>query len=946
MRRLARPLRRFRHFRRFRRFRDSRPALALLPVVVAVFALVAPRARGAEAGSARVQGPDAPWRTIVTEHYRIHYPSRPEGDFAPFARDVASRIEGIHRVVVAAVGWEAKGPIQVVIRDPVGEANGLAVPLVGQPLVELWRTEPESDSSLGHERSWAELVTTHELVHIHHLLRPQSAPTLLEKLLALPVGPLARKAPRWVVEGYATLLEGRLTGTGRPSSPYRAAVLREWAREGKLPAYDALSRTGGFRGGGMAYLVGSAFLEWLERQEPATPDVLVGLWKRLASRRRRGFDDAFRATFGRSARDAYDRFRAEVTHDALELERAARTRGIVEGTPFTRVEGDLTDLAVSPDGTRLLARVLPRKGPGLAVWDLDGARPARRERTGARDADVEKRPAPDAPADVAPRVPVVEPASFLPRVDGAVGGQPRWLDAERVGLFLKRPDAEGVLVLRPAVWTPGEDRLREGVPLPPAPVSVERDGAGFRARVDGVELSLPFEPIGPVAVDARRRFVWGTATVDGIWNVVRAPLGRGADGLSAGPVEVLTRTAAACWGPAPVPDGSAVFFARLTATGVEVRRLAAPAPLPGAEAPLASASPPFAPGTVLPPPGGADLLPPPVEPPSSAPYDAWAETKVRSRSTLSISPSGTSYGIGVGGRDVIGRLAWQLLGVLGDGAGPRGASGALAYRGLPFAPAVRLFSLLERPSSQRFVAVEGVDRQRTGGELSFEWRSLASTRLTLRPALAAERIAPQEPSSPSATRLVAGLDASVARSVSRGDSWGLSAAAAATLQAGRTSGDPWSLLRVRASLGLGTPLAPFGARVEAGWLGGTPGTYDLFRLGGPDARLTAPSLEAVDLAQAALPSFLATGDRLLSLRGWVGGTVRLYLEHAAVWSDPSGRPAFQRIAGLELSLDRLVSGGTVETFLGRLGLTAGLHRTLDGELRGRTVATLVLTAEP
>ena len=889
-----------------------------------------------------MQAPDAPWSTIVTAHYRIHYPSRPEGNFEPFAREVASRIEGIHRVVVAAVGWEAKGPIQVVIRDPVGEANGLAVPLVGQPLVELWRTEPESDSSLGHARSWAELVVTHELVHIHQLLRPQSVPTLIEKLLALPVGPVARKAPRWVVEGYATLLEGRLTGTGRPSSPYRAAVLREWAREGKLPPYDALSRTGGFRGGGMAYLVGSAFLEWLERLQPGTPDVLLTLWKRLASSRRRGFPDSFRATFGLSPQDAYDRFRAEVTHDALDLEREVAARGVVEGTPFTRVDGDVSDLSVSPDGKRLLARVLPRRAAGVAVWDLEPRAAGEERGTGPRKA----RTAPEEPPDAPPRVPEEKPASFLPRIDGAVALEPRWLDADRIGLLLKRPDAEGILVRRPAVWTPEGDRLAEGLPLPPRPATVERDGAGWKARVDGVAFSLPFEPIGPIAVDAERRFVWGTTAVDGIWNVVRAPLERSVSGTEAGPVEVLTRTPAACWGPAPLPDASAVFFSRLTATGVEVRRLAAPAPLPSSSEPLVAGATPFAPGTVLPPPAGPDLLPPPVEPPPAAPYDAWAETKVRSRSTLTIAPSGTAYGIGLGGRDVVGRLSWQLLGVFGDGAGPRGASGAVAYRGLPFSPELHLFSLLERPSSQRFVPAEGADRQRTGAELSFTRLSLGQTRLALRPALAAERVLPREGSAPAATRLLAGLDASVSRAVSRGDQWGLSAGFGTTLQAGSTSGDSWRLLRLRAAFGLDTPLAPFSARVDAGWLGGAPGPYDLFRLGGADPELTAPSLEAVRLQAAAFPAFLSTGNRLLSFRGSVGRVVRLYLQHAAVWSAADGREAFLRVWGVELTLDGLLSRAPAETFLGRLGLTAGLHRPLDGMLRGRTVATVVLTARP
>jgi hypothetical protein len=66
-----------------------------------------------------------------------------------------------------------------------------------------------------------------------------------------------------VSEGYATYVEGRLTGSGRPYGVMRPAMLRQWALEGRLPTYAQLSSWGDFQGMAMAYLVGSAFLEWL-----------------------------------------------------------------------------------------------------------------------------------------------------------------------------------------------------------------------------------------------------------------------------------------------------------------------------------------------------------------------------------------------------------------------------------------------------------------------------------------------------------------------------------------------------------------------------------------------------------------------------------------------------------------------------------------------------------
>ena len=243
------------------------------------------------------------------------------------------------------------------------EANGAAFPLFPRPHVVLWKTEPEPDSVIGHHRGWAELLLAHELGHMHHLLRPPRKPGLWERWTAV-VGPVTRKSPRWVIEGYATLIEGKLTGSGRPHSAIRASVLRQWAIEGKLPAYEALNRTDGFLGGSMAYLGGSAYLEWLETRS-GDPNIFQALWARMAGRR--DFDGSFQATFGFAPKDGYQRFCAELTHTAMELERRVQAQGLREGEIVTQLKGWVTDLALSPDGSKLLARVLDPKKPGLYV---------------------------------------------------------------------------------------------------------------------------------------------------------------------------------------------------------------------------------------------------------------------------------------------------------------------------------------------------------------------------------------------------------------------------------------------------------------------------------------------------------------------------------------------------------------------------------------------------
>ncbi len=107
-----------------------------------------------QAAPERLQAPDAHWKTFKTVHYRIHFPASPAGGFEPFAREIASKVEGIHARVTEWVGYEAKGPIDILVRDPVMDANGMAVPLLQRPFVELWKTPPEPESAIGHFNNW------------------------------------------------------------------------------------------------------------------------------------------------------------------------------------------------------------------------------------------------------------------------------------------------------------------------------------------------------------------------------------------------------------------------------------------------------------------------------------------------------------------------------------------------------------------------------------------------------------------------------------------------------------------------------------------------------------------------------------------------------------------------------------------------------------------------
>ena len=187
--------------------------------------------------TASAQSTDESWRTVHTEHFRLHYPA----DSEAWALHAAQRLEAIRALVAPAVGHAPRQIVDIVVMDPFAQANGFAIPFLNGPRMGVFPTAPDPADGIGHYRSWAEDLILHEDVHLAHLLRPSRNPFL--RLLLGGIGgisPISVESPAWVVEGYATVLEGRLTGLGRPNSDGRAAFLRTLAADGQLPPYDEL----------------------------------------------------------------------------------------------------------------------------------------------------------------------------------------------------------------------------------------------------------------------------------------------------------------------------------------------------------------------------------------------------------------------------------------------------------------------------------------------------------------------------------------------------------------------------------------------------------------------------------------------------------------------------------------------------------------------------------
>jgi hypothetical protein len=460
---------------------------------------------------------------------------------------------------------------------------------------------------------------------------------------------------------------------------------------------------------------------------------------------------------------------------------------------------------------------------------------------------------------------------------------------------------------------------------------------------DGQVLPLPGPAAGRAWVDERRRVVYAACDLDGIWNLVRLPYQGDGPGRRFGPPEPLTRTPSAAWNPAPTPDGRWLFYTRLDARGMEIRKLdlglppLAPAPPgPGPEARI------LAPDTVLEARPGPGLPDQPAPVPAPSPYRAAANLWNHPVAALSLTPSGRSVQLGLAGADFLGRLSWQALAGLGDGAGPRGATLGLASAAWAWKPSLALFSALERPSRQSFAPV-AADRERRGAELALAWDDLGPVRFWASPALAWERVAPLDGAQ--YQRGLAALGVGVRLLRARGP-WGLDLAP--VLQAGQgfstaPGGRAWQVWRGSLRLRLETPFLPVTLTGEQGALHGHP--TETFTLGGVTTSLVPTRLDLGRVEQPALPARTAVGDRLLRWRGELGGPLRFYVEGVALWAAGQERSPFQRVLGLEGALDPPARYES-ERVRRPVQVRLGLHRPLDGAMAGRTVATVTVALRP
>ena len=334
---------------------------AVAPMLTVLLALAAP----ADAASF---DPELRWRTLETEHLRIHFHQGCE----QVADELSVTVEDVYDRMTDEIGWAPRRRTEVTLVDRADAANGFATS-VPYNAITLYVTQPLEDSSLNLYADWNTALFTHEFTHILHLDAHHGIVSAAQAI----VGRIANTnalSPSWMVEGFATFQETRQTTAGRGRAPLADMILRTAAVEGTWPHLGDLD---GYQidvpSGNIRYLFGQDFLQWVADQ--TGEDVWTtwlhtygsGLPYYLPGRR----------VFGRPIHALYEAWRdARIAGYLAEAERI-RAQGETQGTLLSAdPRANCQSPSYAPDGQHLVWSCLDNR-TGSAIWmaDGDGASP-------------------------------------------------------------------------------------------------------------------------------------------------------------------------------------------------------------------------------------------------------------------------------------------------------------------------------------------------------------------------------------------------------------------------------------------------------------------------------------------------------------------------------------------------------------------------------------------
>lgn len=204
--------------------------------------------------------PSGTWRTLHTEHFRIHF--RPS--YRNKAIEAAAEAERAYALLATEL-HRPRGVIDVTLSDDVDVPNGFTTTYPSNRFTILL-VPPVTEPGLQTYDSWERLVIVHELTHVFHLDRSRGIWGSLQSVFGRAPGLFPNQyQPSWVTEGLATYYESRFTAGGRAEGSFHREIVAADVAAGRARrSWDALLFTR-WPSGLAPYAYGSRFYEYLSR---------------------------------------------------------------------------------------------------------------------------------------------------------------------------------------------------------------------------------------------------------------------------------------------------------------------------------------------------------------------------------------------------------------------------------------------------------------------------------------------------------------------------------------------------------------------------------------------------------------------------------------------------------------------------------------------------------
>ncbi|MCA9490314.1 MAG: PD40 domain-containing protein [Myxococcales bacterium] len=308
--------------------------------------------------------PDLTWRTLETEHFRIHFHQGIE----QVADEYSLVAEDVWDTMTEEIAWTPKRKVHLVLVDRTDDANGFAS-AVPYNHITIYVTQPTPDSSLQLYEEWNRAILTHELTHILHIDTNEG----LVHASRYVVGKIASTndvSPAWVVEGFATFQETRHTSGGRGRASYpdmikRTAVLEDaFPRLGNLDGFQPQLPSGNLR-----YLFGQDFIQYVA--DHAGRDVWTTWAHTYGAWWTPGVLMPTKRVFGKSLQSWYEDWKVASFEEYEAQAARVRAEGESQGRVVSDPDASCSAPAFSPDGQRLVWSCYDVR-TGSAMWMADG----------------------------------------------------------------------------------------------------------------------------------------------------------------------------------------------------------------------------------------------------------------------------------------------------------------------------------------------------------------------------------------------------------------------------------------------------------------------------------------------------------------------------------------------------------------------------------------------